>query len=148
MTAYPNATFTGTVAAIEPAGTTTSNVVTYTVLISVDPTDVQLLPGMTATVTIVTAAANDTIPVPNTAITYASKGQTGGTVVDVLRDGVATPVQVQTGITDGINTQTVSGLAAGDPVVTGVASATTAGRARRLGRRAFLAAPVPAAPAG
>ena len=43
-------------------------------------------------------------------------------MVDVLRDGVVTPVQVQTGITDGINTQIVSGLAAGDRVVTGVAS--------------------------
>src|SRR5207302_3983182 len=36
VTAYPGRTFTGTVAAIEPAGTTTSNVVTYVVLISVD----------------------------------------------------------------------------------------------------------------
>ena len=36
--------FTGTVATVEP-GTTSSNVVTYTVLINIDPTDVQLLPA-------------------------------------------------------------------------------------------------------
>ena len=77
---------------------------------------------MTATVTIVTQAADDAVLVPNTAISYASKGSTDGTVVDVLRSGVVTPVQVQTGITDGINTQIVSGLAAGDQVVTGTVS--------------------------
>src|SRR6185437_9090282 len=48
VTAFPGQTFTGTVTTIVPAGTTTSNVVTYSVLISVDPTNVQLLPGMTA----------------------------------------------------------------------------------------------------
>ena len=57
VAAYPTQTFTGTVAAVEPAGTTTSNVVSYTVLISVDPTTVQLLPDMTATVTIITQVA-------------------------------------------------------------------------------------------
>jgi HlyD family secretion protein len=53
--AFPNRSFTGTVATVEPAGTTTSNVVTFTVLINVDPTDVQLLPDMTANVSITTS---------------------------------------------------------------------------------------------
>ena len=78
--------------------------------------------------TIITQAADDTVIVPNTAITYAqtgsSKSATGATTVDVLRGGALTPVQVQTGITDGVQTQIVSGLAAGDQVVTGVAAAT------------------------
>ena len=71
LTAFPSRTFTGTVASIEPAGTTTSNVVTYSVLISVDQTDVQLLPAMTATVTIVTEENDNAVLVPNSAITYA-----------------------------------------------------------------------------
>ena len=71
LTAFPNRTFTGTVASIQPAGTTTSNVVTYNVLISVDKTDVTLLPSMTATVTIVTQEADNAILVPNAAISYA-----------------------------------------------------------------------------
>ena len=75
LTAYPNRTFTGTVAAIEPAGTTTSNVVTYQVLIAVDKTDVTLLPSMTATVTIITQEADNAVIVPNSAIAYA---QTAG----------------------------------------------------------------------
>ena len=100
---------------------------TYTVLISVDPSDVQLLPAMTATVTIITQAADNAVIVPNTALAYAqSKTATGATLVDVLRNGALTPVQVQTGITDGVSTQIVSGLSAGDQVVTGVSSTTVA----------------------
>jgi multidrug efflux pump subunit AcrA (membrane-fusion protein) len=117
VTAYPGHTFTGTVTAIVPAGTTTSNVVTFTVLISVDQTDVQLLPSMTATVTIVTQEADNAVLVPNAAI---SNGK-----VSVMRNGTVTPVAVQTGISDGVNTQIVSGLQTGDQVVTGVSSGTT-----------------------
>jgi HlyD family secretion protein len=43
----------------------------------------------------------------------------------VLRNGTVVPVQVQTGITDGVQTQIVSGLQAGDQVVTGAAPTST-----------------------
>ena len=114
LTAYPNRTFTGTVVTIVPAGTTTSNVVTYSVLISVDPTDVQLLPSMTATVTIITQQVDDALLVSNAAI---SNGK-----VNVLRNGSPVAVPVQTGITDGVNTQVLSGLQVGEQVVTGTSS--------------------------
>ena len=117
LTAYANRTFTGTVATIVPAGTTTSNVVTYSVLIGVDPTDVQLLPSMTATVTIITQQVDDALLVPNAAI---SNGR-----VSVLRNGSPVAVPVQTGITDGVNTQIVSGLQAGERVVTGTSTASS-----------------------
>jgi multidrug efflux pump subunit AcrA (membrane-fusion protein) len=106
------------VATIEPSGTTTSNVVTYSVLIAVDPTDVQLLPTMTATVNIVTQSADNAVLAPNGAI---SNGK-----VSVLRDGSPVVVPVQTGITDGVNTQIVSGLQPGDQVVTGVSTGSNA----------------------
>jgi hypothetical protein len=57
------------------------------------------------------------LTVPNGAITNGK--------VSVLRDGSVTPVAVQTGITDGVTTQIVSGLQAGDQVVTGVTSGTS-----------------------
>jgi multidrug efflux pump subunit AcrA (membrane-fusion protein) len=121
LTAYPNRTFTGTVAAIEPAGTTTSNVVTYTVLISVDKTDVQLLPSMTATVAIVTQSAENVVLVPNAAVS-------GNGRVVVMRNGTVTPLVVQTGISDGVNTQIISGLQPGEVVVTGTSTAGGAAR--------------------
>jgi RND family efflux transporter MFP subunit len=114
VTAYPSRTFTGTVATVEPAGTTSSNVVTYTVLISVDPTDAQLLPGMTATVTVVTSSADNAVLVPNAAISNGN--------VRVLRDGSPVSVPVQTGISDGVNTQIISGLQPDDQVITGTVS--------------------------
>ena len=92
VTAYPNRTFTGTVAAVEPAGTTTSNVVTYDVLISVDKSDVTLLPSMTATVSIVTEENDNATLVPTSAISYAdaqggaTSAQSGHSVI-VLRNG-------------------------------------------------------------
>jgi hypothetical protein len=81
---------------------------------------VQLLPDMTATVTIVTQQADGAVLVPNAAI---SNGK-----VSVLRGGAAVAVPVQTGISDGINTQILSGVNPGDQVVTGVASTTSATR--------------------
>src|SRR5207249_2857534 len=82
----------------------TSNVVTYSVLIAADPTDVQLLPGMTATVTIVTEQDNNAVLVPNSAIAYAKTQPGSGTAVYVLQNGAPARVAIQTGSTDNTNT--------------------------------------------
>ena len=52
--AYPEDIFNGTVNQIRMKPTTTSNVVTYTVIIGAPNPDLKLFPGMTASVTIVT----------------------------------------------------------------------------------------------
>jgi HlyD family secretion protein len=79
---------------------------------------------MTATVTIVTNEADNTVVVPNSAFTYSGSQSR----VDVLDNGVVTPVQVQTGISDGSSTQIVSGLSTGRAVVTGSGSTSTAAK--------------------
>jgi HlyD family secretion protein len=92
--------------------------VTYNVLITVDPVaGVQLLPDMTATVTIITESADNAVLVPNAAI---SNGK-----VTVLRNGSPVSVPVQTGISDGVNTQIISGIQPGDQVVTSIVSASS-----------------------
>jgi HlyD family secretion protein len=70
------------VAAIEPSGQTASNVVTYNVLCNVEPvpTDVQLLPSMTATVTIILEHEDNAVLVPNSAIAYAESQIVAGRV--------------------------------------------------------------------
>jgi HlyD family secretion protein len=130
LTAYPNRTFTGTVVTIEPAGTTTSNVVTYNVLITVDQTDVKLLPDMTATVAIVTASADNAVLVPNGAIS-------SNNTVAVLRNGSPVTVPVVTGISDGVNTQIVSGLQPGEQVVTGTVSGSSSAKSSSSGSNIF-----------
>ncbi|MBO7645337.1 MAG: efflux RND transporter periplasmic adaptor subunit [Alphaproteobacteria bacterium] len=57
--AYPNQTFNGVVRQIRLSPTTVSNVVVYTVVIDVDNSDLRLMPGMTAFVTVVVANAKN-----------------------------------------------------------------------------------------
>jgi len=74
VSAYGNRLFTGTVSAISPIGQTVSNVVSYPVTIDVNKDDLQntnLLPGMTASVTIVVVQRPNVVLIPVTAINFA-----------------------------------------------------------------------------
>ncbi len=66
--AYPSQTFNGVVRQIRLSPTTTSNVVVYTVVIGVDNSDLRLMPGMTAFVTIVVSEKKDVWSVQNAAL--------------------------------------------------------------------------------
>jgi multidrug efflux pump subunit AcrA (membrane-fusion protein) len=74
VSAYGNRIFTGTVSAISPLGQTVSNVVTFPVTIDVNKDDLQnanLLPGMTASTTIVVIQQPNVTLVPVNAINFA-----------------------------------------------------------------------------
>lgn len=62
--AYPNDIFKGNVTQVRISPTTTSNVVTYEVLISTQNPGHKLIPGLTANVTIKTKEANDVLTIP------------------------------------------------------------------------------------
>ena len=66
--AFPNRTFQGTITQVRNAPKTTSNVVTYDTIISVDNRDLKLRPGMTANVSIVVARREGTLHVPNASL--------------------------------------------------------------------------------
>ncbi len=68
--AYPDETFTGTVVQIRKSPKTEQNVVTYTVIISAANPDEKLLPGMTATVSILTATRRDVLRAPVAAMRF------------------------------------------------------------------------------
>ncbi len=68
--AYGDQRFTGTVREVRLQPTTTNNVVTYTVVIDVPNSDQKLKPGMTATVSIEIARANDVLRVPAAALRF------------------------------------------------------------------------------
>ncbi|MBP5485693.1 MAG: efflux RND transporter periplasmic adaptor subunit [Alphaproteobacteria bacterium] len=70
--AYSGQTFEGFVRQVRLSPTTTSNVVVYTVVIDVDNSDLRLMPGMTAFVTIIVNAAHDTWKVQNSALLLRS----------------------------------------------------------------------------
>lgn len=68
--AFPGRVFEGKVAQVRIAGQTTNNVVTYTVVVRAENARQKLLPGMTATVRIVTGRREDVLRVPNEAVRF------------------------------------------------------------------------------
>ena len=68
--AFQEDTFNGSVQEVRLNPTTTSNVVTYTVVITAENPDQKLLPGMTATCTIVTQEVEDAIAIPVKALKF------------------------------------------------------------------------------
>ena len=72
--AYGTRIFHGTVSAVSPNGETTSNVVSYPVTVDVDPNSLQgatLLPGMTASVTILLVQRPNQLLIPVKAVNFA-----------------------------------------------------------------------------
>ena len=68
--AWPDTTFEGTVTQVRLKSTVVSNVVTYTVIIRVDNSELKLKPSMTANVTIVTEEKKDVLRVPAAALRF------------------------------------------------------------------------------
>jgi HlyD family secretion protein len=69
--AYPDKEFTGKVSQIRYSPDITQNVVTYKTIVAVENPELKLLPGMTATVSIVVGEAADALLVPNAALRYS-----------------------------------------------------------------------------
>lgn len=67
---YQDRVFEGKVTQIRLASTTTNNVVTYTVLISVDNSEGLVIPGMSANISIVTQKVDNALCVPNKALKF------------------------------------------------------------------------------
>ncbi len=73
---YQDRTFEGEVMQIRLASTTTNNVVTYTVIISVDNSEGLVIPGMSANVSIITSEAKDVMCVENKALKFTPEDNT------------------------------------------------------------------------
>lgn len=72
--AYPDESFTGRVEQVRLQPTTVQNVVTYDVLIAVDNPELRLMPGMTATVSIVVRKAPGVLRIPVAALRFRPEG--------------------------------------------------------------------------
>ena len=137
--AFPNRTFNGEVQQIRLNATTTQNVVTYNVRVSLKNPDEILLPGMTAYVNIAVAKRDDVLMVPNAALRFkpanadentkekptqgspaatekkrngegkGKKRDSSSGTVYVINGKTLKAINVQLGITDNRNTEIVSG---------------------------------------
>ncbi len=68
--AYPNENFNGIVQQVRFSPETVQNVVTYTTIVNVENPEKKLLPGMTATVSIIVGEAKDVLRVSNAALRF------------------------------------------------------------------------------
>ncbi len=108
---YPDSVFKGIVSQVRLSPKTESNVVTYTVIISVENEDGKLMPGMTANVSIITSRAEDVLTVPNTALKFTLKDNTQKYEqkgVWINKNGKPERVNIQTGLSDDMYTQIIT----------------------------------------
>lgn len=151
--AYPGKSFPAVIDTIEYSPEVTDNVVTYKAVLTVDNRELLLRPGMTATAQIVVQEVPDALAVPNAALRYSppkEQKQPGFSVMNmfiprmpparkntapaadgtrtlyVLENGVPKEVTVHVGVTDGKDTEIVSGeIKPGQQVITSSKAAGT-----------------------
>lgn len=127
--AYPDDTFEGVVKQVRLEATTNNNVVTYEVVISAPNADLKLKPGLTANVTIFTKEQANILSVANKALRFTPTKETVGKdmkIVDckgknkvwTLNGNTLTAHSVNVGQSDAMHTQIISGIKAGQSVVT------------------------------
>lgn len=114
LDAYPDKTFTGKVLAVDTSGSSNQGVTTYPVTILLDTTSAEIYPNMAVAAQILLDVKTDVLLVPSSAI----KSDTGTTYVEVMVDGVPERKEVEVGDANDSQTEIVSGLSAGDEVVT------------------------------
>jgi len=138
--AYQNDEFSGRITQVRLNPTTTSNVVTYTVVIKAENPDLKLKPGLTATISIYTLELKDLLTVEAKALSFQpdlkvlnayqtahklapftsveSNAKTkGNNVVWVHNNKIISQKEIKVGTSDGINVEVISGLTEGEELV-------------------------------
>ncbi len=126
--AFPEDKFEGQVTQVRQEATTTSNVVTYEVVISAPNKDLKLKPGLTANVTIFTLEKNHVLAAPAKALRFIPNEallKPDQKIEDIeapqkvwtLEGNTFKAHKVETGITNGMLTEIVSGIKEGTEVL-------------------------------
>ena len=126
--AFPDDKFEGQVTQVRQEATTTSNVVTYEVVISAPNKDLKLKPGLTANVTIYTLEKNGVLAVPAKALRFTPNEallKNGQQIEDLevpmkvwtLEGNTFKAHKVEVGTTNGMLTEIVSGINEGTDVL-------------------------------
>jgi HlyD family secretion protein len=143
VSAFPGRTFEGTVKQVRLGSQTVQNVVIYTAIVSIANPNLELLPGMTATLRIETDRRDSVVRIPSAALRWrpsttgegaplARDQEAGppreperdrptqlGRVFVVGPDGKPQGITVRIGATEGSSIEIVSGLEPGREVIVG-----------------------------
>ena len=130
--AFPDDVFEGSVTQVRLQPTTTSNVVTYEVVVNAPNPDMKLKPGLTANITVYTLQKDSVLLVPSKALRFTpddrqapaqDASDRNAKTLWVQKGAGIEPVGVRAGETDGIFTEVSGEVAEGDLVVTAVGMA-------------------------
>lgn len=155
--AFSDETFSGKITQVRLQPNESSNVITYTVIVTVENKGMKLMPGMTASITDYVEEVNDVLLLPGKAIRFSPEGEMmmdyfsslpeserpsprmgqrpqmreeskSGQNREELSENMKRvwvkngdfikPAMIETGLSDGINIEVISGLNLGDEVVT------------------------------
>lgn len=150
--AYPNDKFEGQVTQVRQQATTTSNVVTYQVVISAPNPDLKLMPGLTASVFIYTLEKNDVLTVSAKALRFTPKQgllAPGDEIADcqaankvwVRQGNTIRAIAIETGVSNGSLTEIVSGIAEGTEIINDVSIASAMSGMPSAGSNPFMPGP-------
>lgn len=139
---FPDEIFYGMVTQVRNEAITTSNVVTYEVIIEIDNRDLRLKPGMTANVEVITAQKENVLLVPNKALRFTYDDGTSLTKkrykdkgLWILEKGKPVRVSITTGVYDDDFTEvTNANLDEGEEIILEEKDSTAA-RARAMRMR-------------
>ncbi len=133
--AYPNDVFEGVVTQVRLEATTTSNVVTYEVIVNAPNPDLKLKPGLTANISIFTTEKKGILLVPAKAFRFTPTKELLGEDVEIVpaeqkngKDSVKHIIwqkngnvyqakNVVVGESNGVSTEVISGLKEGEDVI-------------------------------
>ena len=112
LDAFPGEKLGGKVVRLFPAASTQRGTTTYGAIIELNPNNLKIRPGMGASLKIQTLENKSVLLVPNRALKNVGTRK----AVHVVGPGAPSDVIVETGSTDGNETEIVSGLSEGDLV--------------------------------
>lgn len=160
---YPGEKFHGFVSQVRLNPTTTSNVVTYTIVVKTKNLDYKLKPGMTATISIITSEANDVKRLENKAVNfsldnillekyYAQLGKKAPSmklvsgrreekIVYVVHNKEIQQRKIEIGVSDGIFIHVINGLELGDKVLYDLKEEELSSSDSKDGKSPFLPSP-------
>jgi HlyD family secretion protein len=144
--AFPYDNFSGSVSQVRLDPTTKSNVVTYTVIVDAPNPEGKLMPGMTASITVITQKEEDVLTIPEKATRFSPEKDLDGVgdlstkfkiiplsknnasenekIVWVKYKNELTAKKIKTGLSDGSNIEVLNGLNSSDEVVLGISENT------------------------
>lgn len=114
MDAFSDTTFTGEVLSVDVAGSSTSGVTSYSVVVLLDDTDKEIYTNMSVTATIIIDSQSDVLLIPSTAIDTTSNSTT---TVRTYNNNTVSTVVITIGSSNDNQTIITSGLNEGDIII-------------------------------